>query len=340
MPFAIGILPIGVAELHYASPRLVALVPPEVEHELLNACLFACMKEPATEYEFELDNFPRLGLAIHVRGCPILYEGEPATLIVVSDASAQVATRQELVKNREQLAEARKLEYIGRLSATIVHDFNNLLGVIQTGTHAARLVALDPDVQAALDDVFQAVDVGRSLNQKLLKHSREESPYEATIVDLNAVVTDLRPLLEGAIGANIALDVQASHEPAYVHIDQVFFGQVLVNLARNANDAMPDGGRLTLRVTSARGDEHTELLVQDTGLGMPPEVLEHAMEPFFSTKGAGGNGVGLASVRETIERSGGTISVQSRVGEGTAFTLRLPQVRTRDRIEEPMDTAG
>ena len=246
----------------------------------------------------------------------------------------------------EQLRQSLKMEAIGKLTGGIAHDFNNLLVVVLG--HAGLLADLLSDQPEALEHVEQIRSAGgqaADLVRQLLAFGRKQQLLPAAL-DLNTLITEMTILLQRVLGEEISLVPRLTDEAVPVKADRGQLSQVLINLAANARDAMPEGGELvieTARVlrTSADVDagfelpegEYATLTVSDTGSGMDAETQEHAFDPFFTTKEAGrGTGLGLATVYGIVVQSGGAVSLKSRVGEGTRVELVLPLTAERVRV--------
>ncbi|HEY4001964.1 MAG TPA: response regulator [Candidatus Xenobia bacterium] len=220
-----------------------------------------------------------------------------------------------------QLWHAQKLEAVGRLAGGISHDFNNLLTVI-TGYCALLVAEAGAHDRPMLEEIGKAADKATSLTRQLLTFSRRQVSQPKTL-DLNAVVTDLEKLLARLLGPDIELVARINPTPVRLKADPTHLEQIVVNLAVNARDAMPQGGRLEIRA-ERMGDE-VALVVTDTGTGMDQATLTHMFEPFFTTKPEGkGTGLGLSTVYGIVEQAGGHIEVDSTVGEGTRFRIVLP----------------
>ena len=245
---------------------------------------------------------------------------------------------------QEQLQQALKMEAIGRLAGGVAHDFNNILTVISGNVDLARIALnrADPLIRY-LDNAMKASDSAASLTLQLLAFSRKQI-IEPKILNLNDLVLNVRQMLVRLIGENIELNISlAREELGSVRIDPGQFEQVLVNLAVNARDAMPQGGKLVIETANITLDEiycsdHAQaqpgnfvmLAVSDTGHGMSEDVKEHIFEPFFTTKNVGhGTGLGLATIFGIVKQSSGTIEVYSEVGNGTTFRICLPLVEKR-----------
>jgi PAS domain S-box-containing protein len=284
---------------------------------------------------------------------------ESATAIVVvhdlSEAKESERRRdEELARaNREmRIAQSRRLESLGQLAGGVAHDFNNLLGVILNyADFVADELEEGTTVHTDVKEIRKAAERATELTRQLLIFSRREAIKPAP-VDLNEVVNDIERLLRRTLGEHIELVVRLSPDVPAVLADPGQVEQVLVNLAVNARDAMPDGGRLVIdtRVVELDRDflqEHPDAVpgryvrvtVEDSGTGMDPEVAARAFEPFFSTKRKGeGTGLGLATVYGIVTAAGGLISVYSEPGEGTVFRVHLPAVDS-DAVRAPGERA-
>ena len=228
-------------------------------------------------------------------------------------------TREQAIQAR--LFQARKLEAIGQLAGGVAHDFNNLLTVI--GGCNALFANADPEERRELQaDIAIATERAADLTHKLLVFSRRRAS-EARRVDLVPVVAQIASMLHRLIGEDVTLELQLPDEPCRVDAEVLLIEQSLLNLAVNARDAMPGGGKLTIQLAL---EERTVVLsVTDDGVGIAPEALPHIFEPFFTTKDVGaGTGLGLATVYGAVGQLGGTIDVTSEVGVGTTFVVRLP----------------
>jgi PAS domain S-box-containing protein len=237
-----------------------------------------------------------------------------------------------------QLRQAQKMEVVGRLAGGVAHDFNNLLTVISGYTELA-LRGLPPQDPTAglLAEIRGAAERAASLTRQLLAFGRR-SLVQPRVLDLNAALASSESLLRRLIGEDIVLEARLGPDMGSVRADPAQLGQVVMNLAVNARDAMPRGGRLTLTTSSATIDEDQAAAydgvhagrfavveVQDSGCGMTEEVKAHIFEPFFTTKGVGeGTGLGLATVYAIVQEAGGFVEVDSEVGRGTTFRVFWP----------------
>ncbi|HEX7083334.1 MAG TPA: ATP-binding protein [Gaiellaceae bacterium] len=227
------------------------------------------------------------------------------------------------VRIEEELREAQKREAVGRLAGAVAHDFNNILTAIAGAADLARANLDDPTALGrALDAIDQAAQTGSSLSRQLLTLGRNE-PRVTTRTQLNEVIRSTMALLERLIPSSIEVELVLGEPLPEVATDRSRLGQIVLNLTLNARDAMPDGGRLTIR-TGARGGR-VELVVVDTGIGMDDEVRARAFDHFFTTKGVdGGTGLGLATVREIVEAGQGDIELESAPGAGTTMRIAFP----------------
>lgn len=261
----------------------------------------------------------------------ILYAQEFATAI--RDANGNVIAYRAFLKDvtrvrqlEEQLLHANKLQITGRFASSVAHDFNNLLNVISAYCELIQRLTHESDpVRSFVNDIEQTVEMGISLTRQLLTFNRRPTA-EAQDIDLNAVISDLRNLLQRVVGSEIQVHFIFSPAAALVRADRGQLEQMILNLAVNARDAMPEGGTLMLKTEVASG--YAELNMSDTGTGMDENIQAHLFEPFFTTKTEGkGTGLGLYIVSEIVKQHSGTIQVFSKPDEGTAFRIRLPQRR-------------
>jgi len=240
---------------------------------------------------------------------------------------------------RDQLLHFQKLDLVGRVAGGVAHDLNNILSVIlaTSGLCADGLSPADP-LRHDLEEIQAAAGRAASLTKKLLLFSRRDASTPRN-VDLGAVAADMEKMLGRLLGEQVQVTTSCEDGVGSVSIDPGHLEQVLVNLAVNARDAMPQGGRLSVEVRGARLEgggqrpdglppgDYVSLEVTDTGVGMPAEVRAHLFEPFFTTKAAGlGTGLGLSTVYGIIGQAGGSIRFDSEVGKGTRFTILLPRV--------------
>lgn len=254
-------------------------------------------------------------------------------------------------KLEEQLRQALKMEAIGQLAGGIAHDFNNLLTIVFAYSGVLRsYIDTNPDLEEPVEAISDAAARAAALTRQLLAFSRK-SLLQPKVIDLNTIVTETGRMLRRLIGDHIEFSLVLDSAIGRVRVDPGQLDQVLMNLAVNARDAMPHGGRLRLATRSTVLDHATAarleiasgpyvvLSVSDTGFGMAPNVIEHIFEPFFTTKGPGtGTGLGLATVFGIVRQSGGAIQVSSEQGAGSTFSIYLPLVT--EAASGDIDAAG
>ncbi|HLK69462.1 MAG TPA: response regulator [Bryobacteraceae bacterium] len=263
-----------------------------------------------------------------------------------------VKFRRDRTRLEEQFRQAQKMEAVGRLAGGVAHDFNNLLTVI-TGYSDMLLASRDlkPAHRTALEEIRRSAERGGALTHQLLAFSRRQ-PLEARTLRVNELVMQIEKLLRRLIGEDIELVTIAAAAQDVVEADPGRLEQVIMNLAVNARDAMPNGGKLTIETGTVHLDEsftakrlgvqpghHVTISIIDTGIGMDEETQSHLFEPFFTTKRAGrGTGLGLATAYGIIRQSGGAIGMFSELGKGTTARIYLPLSQSKV-LAEPDKTA-
>jgi PAS domain S-box-containing protein len=252
---------------------------------------------------------------------------------ILRDATERRDAEEKLVQAREQLAMSQKMEAIGKLTGGIAHDFNNLLMIIGGSAQIfARL--LDPKLPRAIEAIQTAAKRGESLTRQLLTFSRHQH-LSPTVVDLNASIKNMRTMIESSLRGNIVYNENIGDGVWPVKVDIAELELAIVNIAVNARDAMPNGGTFTLSASDVTvnqevGDNRPEgtfraIAFSDTGTGIPPNLLSKMFDPFFTTKEVGkGTGLGLSQVYGFAHQAGGTVTADSKVGQGTTITVYLP----------------
>jgi len=238
---------------------------------------------------------------------------------------------QDLQRTQEQLIQSQKMEAVGRLAGGVAHDFNNQLTAIMGYADILRTSLAEGDARREeVAEILRAAGRAAELTRQLLAFSRRQV-LRPRVVDLNDLVREMRGMLQRLIGENIRLHTRCADGSLRVRADPAQLEQVIMNLAVNARDAMPEGGLLEIATETEppragqRGDLFHFLSVTDTGTGMSPEVLSRLFEPFFTTKEPGrGTGLGLSTAYGIIKQSGGHITCRSTPGKGTTFAIRLP----------------
>lgn len=248
----------------------------------------------------------------------------------------------------EQVRQMQRMDAVGRLTGGIAHDFNNLLAIILGNVEMLREKVEDgSDAAEMADETVGAAMRGAELVRRMLAFARMQH-LEPTVVDLNQRLPEVTALLRRSLGENIAVEVRTEPSLWKAMVDPTQVDDAILNLAINARDAMPEGGRICIETANVRLDEdyaahHAEvdpgdyvaLVVSDTGTGMPSDVIARAFEPFFTTKETGrGTGLGLSQIYGWVKQSGGHIKIYSEVGHGTSVKLYLPRSDARDAEED------
>ena len=357
-------------ELLLVNPALEKMLGHETPNELLHTNLadhiyrYAEEHRKITEIVLRERNFKDVetewkrkdGALITVRCSGWAVKDETGQVAYVEVFAEDVTERRALER---QLRMAQKMEAVGRLSGGIAHDFNNLLGVIIGYSQVMKrmLGATHPAFEHA-EEIEKASQRAVSLTRQLLAFSRQQV-LEPVVLNLNTLVTDMEKMLPRLIGEDIDLHIALDPAIGQVKADPGQIEQVLMNLAVNARDAMPDGGKLTVETANveldlaytrrhpgSRTGSYVMLRVVDTGTGIDPEIQAQIFEPFFTTKERDkGTGLGLATVYGVVKQSGGYIAVDSEKGKGASFSVYLPRlaqsVAAADTIPEaPVNLAG
>lgn len=254
----------------------------------------------------------------------------------------------ERLRTEEQLRQAQKMEAVGQLTGGVAHDFNNLLAIILGNLELLEdTVVCDDNCRNHIEMAVKATERGAHLTQRLLAFSRKQA-LQPVPVDAKKLIEDMLDLVRRSLGETIEVEIVASAGLWTTEIDPGQLEGALLNLAINARDAMPDGGKLTIEASNARlSDEYAAaqievepgqyvlVSVSDTGEGMAPEVREQVFDPFFTTKETGkGTGLGLSMVHGFVKQSGGHIAIYSEVGEGTTIKLYLPRFKGKKAAVE------
>src|SRR3989449_4974437 len=267
-------------------------------------------------------------------------DGPPMFTGFLRDISERKRAEEALRQSEAQLRQSQKMDAVGQLAGGVAHDFNNLLTVITGRTELLLLrLPLDDPRRRDIELVRKTADRAATLTQQLLAFSRKQM-LQVKVLDLNGVVANMALMLKPLIGETIDLITVLDPTLGRVKADPAQIEQIILNLAVNARDAMPQGGRLTIQTANVELDAvfvdahpgssagpHAMLSVRDTGIGMSPEVQAHVFEPFFTTKGVGkGTGLGLATVYGIVKQHGGYVLLESALGAGTAVSIYLARV--------------
>jgi PAS domain S-box-containing protein len=252
------------------------------------------------------------------------------------DVTELKAAQAEKGKLEQQLAQAEKLNALGKLAGGIAHDFNNLLSVIvgYASLSESGLQAGDP-VRNNATQILRAAESAQKLIRKLLAFSRKQA-LNPEVININALISELQGIVDRILDQRIQLILHLSPAVGRIKADSSQIEQIILNLVINAREAMQDGGTLTIETSNVAlprakmpkqlDDEFVSIRISDTGTGMQADVREHIFEPFFTTKQkSGGSGLGLATVYGIVSQSGGRIDVDSKVGVGSIFTVYLPR---------------
>ena len=223
--------------------------------------------------------------------------------------------------------ESQGLEVLGRVVGSVAHDFNNLItGVLLYSDLLSKELPSESRLQRHVQGIRRAGENGAVLIQQLLTVARPQSS-DTELLSINVVIDEMHDLLARLVGENIEIIIGKEPNLGRIEISCAQMQRVLMNLVLNAKDAMPEGGRITLRTHAVPNTSKIELIVSDTGIGMSEEVRARLCEPFFTTKQSGrGNGLGLYAVQNIVAQNGGKLWVESEPGKGTQVTIRLPQV--------------
>ncbi len=328
---------------------LADLATPDAASKLIDLLRTAAGSGEEFEIETEIVSALEAPRTCAVSGARTIVDGRPIVQIVLRDLTQQRAMEAQRQMLEEQLRQAQKMEAIGQLAGGIAHDFNNILAGISgyADIIRTRYGDVDPKLTRYAGIIFEATQRASDLTNKLLTFARK-AKKEFVPIDLNQTVLDVLRLLEPSFESRIAIVHHLTSERAVVRADRTQVHNLIMNLALNARDAMPDGGELRITSEVVHLDESTasnhlsaldpgaylHLAVHDTGTGMDEAIKARLFEPFFTTKPPGkGTGLGLASVYGTVQEHRGEITVDSEPGKGSTFHVYLP-------LAPPGDTAS
>ncbi len=261
-------------------------------------------------------------------------------LLIIRDITEHILIKETLTKNETALRQASKMEAIGRMAGGITHDFNNMLTSI-LGYTSLILQDMKPDdpMRNNIQEITNSAERAAALIRQLMDISHDR-PLQTTVVNMNTVIEKMYKLLRTTLDTNIELVTRLDNALGNVKADVSRLEQIIINLAINANDAMPNGGKFIISTSNTVLDKqfcnihpaysegnYVLLEVTDTGHGMPPDVMEHIFEPFYTTKEKGkGTGLGLTAIYSVIQQFKGYLSCNSEVNKGTTFKIHLPQI--------------
>ncbi len=318
----------GYSRDEFLKLTLIDIRPPEEVPSLLAGVEAVLGGRPRVGRHRHRTKFGKL-LEVSVASRPVTFAGRRALLAVVED----VTERQRL---EEQLRQAQKQEAMGRLAGGVAHDFNNLLTTILGYSELiAGQLADSPEILVAVEEIAKAGRRGAALTRQLLTFSRRQA-LNPQPVDLNRAVAGVEGMLRQLIGEDIEIVTRLRATRGVVVMDLGHLEQVIVNLAVNARDAMPAGGRLAIETADGGPGQEVVLSVTDNGTGMDEATRSQIFEPFFTTKEQGrGTGLGLSTVYGIVQQSGGRIEVASEPGRGSRFAIHLPLAAAGVESAEP-----
>jgi PAS domain S-box-containing protein len=254
---------------------------------------------------------------------------------ITRDISERKQAEERLAQIQKKLAESQKLDALGQLTGGVAHDFNNLLMIIVGNLHTLRKEVTTEKSLRAVQSIDTASQRAAALTRQLLTFARRQSVRPQPIALAERLVL-MKDMLNSGLGSSVSLAINAALDVGTIEVDPSEFETALVNLVINARDAMPEGG--TVVVEAKNKGDFIEVSVEDSGVGIPPDILDKVFNPFFTTKPIGkGTGLGLSQVHGFSHQAGGTIRIKSQMGEGTTITMSLPRSRAADS-ESTLDT--
>jgi len=254
---------------------------------------------------------------------------------ITRDISERKEAQERLARVQKQLAESQKLDALGQLTGGVAHDFNNLLMIISGNIHTIRKEVSGEKALKALQSIETASQRAAALTRQLLTFARRQSVRPQSI-ELAERLRSIRDVLNSGLGNTVSLAVDVEDRVWNIVVDPSEFETALVNLVINARDAMPDGGHVTVSAKNIVDEDRVAISVEDSGMGIPQDIVDKVFDPFFTTKPVGkGTGLGLSQVHGFVHQAGGTIGLKSTLGKGTKVTINLPrskaeQTATRD----------
>ncbi|MGD8791504.1 MAG: ATP-binding protein [Anaerolineae bacterium] len=330
--------------------RTVLYLPLIVDEKAMGAFIVGSIEEPSELSDAALDLSHTLAnlAALAVRNAQLYQDGQNYAAQLEETLADRIRAEEERNRLQAQLLQVQKMESLGQLAGGIAHDFNNILvpiiGYVELGM---RKLSPDDKLYGDLKQIYEAAERAAALTRQILAYSRKQV-LEMRPTDVNELVVGFGKMLRRLIGENIQLQTNLAPSVELIMADRGQLEQVLMNLALNARDAMPEGGQLTIETDNVFLDEqyaenhigmqpgpYVMLAVSDTGQGMSSETQRHIFEPFFSTKEKGeGTGLGLATVFGIVKQHQGNIGVYSEPGKGSVFKIYLPQAAQVEQIVE------
>jgi PAS domain S-box-containing protein len=310
------------------------------EKDLVAARINEVFQKGASSVEADLLSKDGRKTPYYFTGVLAKIDGQNCLVGVGIDVTARKQAEMERANLEVQFRQSQKMEAVGQLASGVAHDFNNILGIIQMQSDLLKAEgSLSPTQMGFALEIGEATQRAAALTRQLLLFSRKGT-MQACELDLNQSINDMTKLLRRTLGENIQLQFKFAMQPLFVQADAGMMDQVLMNLAVNARDAMPKGGKIVIETSAVEFDESIRaqsahacpgsfvcLSVSDTGTGIPPEILPKIFEPFFTTKDVGkGTGLGLATVFGIVQQHQGWINVYSEVGHGTVFRIYIPRL--------------
>jgi two-component system, cell cycle sensor histidine kinase and response regulator CckA len=337
----------GYSAEEIVGRHVSVLIPDDHSEEL--ATIFDRLQRGERIDHFETKRRRKDGTIIDASVCISPIRDARGEVVGASTVARDITERKRM---EHELRQAERLGTLGQLAGAVAHDFNNLLAIILSyATFVAQETTDLPEVRADAEQIQATAQRAAALTGQLLTFSQrhEDRPEE---LDLDAVITEMRGLLSTSVGEQIELRCEPAGQPPVIVADRGNLEQVLLNLAVNARDAMPGGGRLTIRTTVVELDDaharthpgskpgrHVELSVSDTGTGMSEDVAARVFEPFFTTKPKGvGTGLGLSTVYGIVTLCGGSMTVESEEGVGTTFRMLFPAAGVPAASQVPPQT--
>lgn len=289
-------------------------------------------------YELELRTQEGRTLWVEVHEAPVVKDGRTVAVVgALTDVTERKRAEEEKRRLEAQWMQSQKMEAVGRLAGGMAHDFNNMLNVLRIHAEVARRRVGEPEaVQQSLQEIGRAIDRAAGLVRQLLGFARKQAVFPRKLL-LDEALTSLVSLLRPAVGREVRLLLEPGPSTQPLWMDPGQLDQVVTNLVVNARDAISGPGAITLRTApftpdeaflgenpDVRPGEYVRLEVEDTGKGIPAEVLPKVFEPFFTTKGEEGTGLGLATVYGIVKQNGGFVHIQSQEGRGTTVRVYFP----------------